>query len=178
MQTGQRATMSRWLVAAALSVFAISGCASDDEANTLFLSYSAAVQDSAVTHAHVTFPGYNRTFVDYGRFGPVAIPVDSRFGIIRVQFSRIKGQADTIGRGEISLQITRGNVYGADFTRVPANLSGPTCFGCSGYKNFPMIGSARASTDSMHLSYTNSKPLCDGCVAMVRDSVIVVARRE
>lgn len=176
MQSKQRATMSRWLVAGVLCVFAISACAAND-ANTLSLSAGGFGNDSAVAHARVTFPGFDRNFVDYGKSGPVTIPVASRSGTIRMQFARIKGQSDTIGKAEVSLKITPGYVYSAFFMRLPAGMP-VGCFGCNGELKSPMIGSASASTDSMHLSYSRALPLCKGCVTQVRDRAMVVARKE
>ena len=178
MQSRQRATMSRWLVTA-LWCAGVTACDdADNGANTLSLSYSGLVNDSAIVHAHVTFPGFDQNFAGYGKLGPVVIPVRPRSGTIRLQFARIKGQADTIGKGEVSLKITQGNVYGALFVRVPANYPEQFCFGCTGNLKFPMVGSASASTDMNYLSYTNAPPLCEGCVTQVRERGIVVARKD
>ena len=178
MQSRQRATMSRWLMVGVLCVAAVAGCDDDDNgANTLSLSAGGFGNDSAVVHTRVTFPGFDHNFVDYAKFGPVTIPVLARSGTIRMQFARIKGQSDTIGRADLSLKITRGNGYSASFVRLPAGMQ-VGCFGCNGELKSPMIGSASASTDSMHLSYSNSPPLCKGCVAVRTERVRMVARRE
>lgn len=178
MQSKQRATMSRWLVAGMLCVFAASAC--DDEesgANILSLNAGGFGNDSAVVHTRVTFPGFDRNFVNYGKSGPLTIPVSARSGTIRMQFARIKGPSDTIGKADLSLKITPGFAYSAFFMRLPAGMPSG-CFGCNGESKSPMAGSASASTDSMHLSYSSGLPLCKGCVAKGRDRAVVVARKE
>jgi hypothetical protein len=175
MRSKQTAKMLRWVMAAMLCV--VAACSGDDRANLLTLTAGSIGKDSGVTHALVTFPGFAQNFVDYGKVGPVTIPVVARSGTIRMQFSRIRGNADTIGRGELSLKITRGNAYSALFTRLSANaLFG--CFGCNGDLKFPMTGSASASSDSMHIYYSNSLPLCKGCLTQRRDSAVMVARAD
>ena len=178
MRSTQRATMSRWLAGTLLGAVAICSCDDpESRANSLSLTAGGFGNDSAVVHTRVTFPGFDNNFVDYGRLGPVTIPVAARSGTIRLRFARIKGQSDTIGKADLSLKITRGNVYGAFFIRLPAKTP-LGCFGCTGQLKFPMTGSASASTDSMHLDYSNSPPLCKGCVTQRSESIRVVAGRE
>ena len=178
MQSGPRATKSRWLMVTVLCVVAVCGCDdTDNGANVLSISGGGIRNDSAALHTRVMFPGFDNNFQDYGKLGPVYIPVRARSGTIRLQFASIKGVADTIGKGEVLLTIKRGNGYGAFFVRLPAKMP-VGCFGCTGELVFPMTGTAAASTDSMHLSYSNSPPLCKGCVARRSQRVEAVALRE
>ena len=178
MQSKQRTTMLRWLVTGLFSAIAVTACKNDDNvANTLSLGASGLGTDSAVVHTRVTYPGFDQNLVGYGGSGQVTIPVLARSGTIRMQFARIKGKADTIGRADLSLKITRGNVYSAFFIRLPAGMP-VGCFGCSGELKSPMMGSASASTDSMHLAYSSSPPLCKGCITIRSERVKMVAKRE
>ncbi len=171
----------RAVLVGVMAVVAAGACdrwKSPDE-NVLTVSASRLIVDSAQTFATVEMPGFSKA-LNEGQLGARAqFAVRAKKGTIRVRFVRVKGVADTIGRGEISFEIVKGYTYYADFMRNSANQPN-YCIGCSGSLTFPMTGSASASTDVMRLNYVHGVPLCRGCIAQRRDSaeMVTVANRE
>ena len=176
MQFFQRARVVFVGVAALIVSNACDRWTSPDE-NMLTLTANRYAPDSAQTFATLEMPGVALTFNEVQLNTRTQFAVRAKSGTIRVRFSRVKGLADTISRGEISFEIVKGYTYYADFNRERAN-QGNYCIGCSGSLTFPMIGSERSSTDVARLNYVHGLPLCRGCITQRRDSAVKVARRD
>jgi len=161
------------------AMFATGACnewTSPDE-NVVTISANRLTADSAQTFATLEMPGVSQALNEVQLSARAQFVVRGKKGTIRVSFVRVKGVADTIGRGEISFEIVKGYTYYADFMRDRPNTLSP-CFGCGGSKTFPMIGSAQASTDVMRLNYVYGLPLCRGCVTQRSEGARMLARGE
>ncbi|MEP6778357.1 MAG: hypothetical protein ABJC26_00600 [Gemmatimonadaceae bacterium] len=176
MQFIQRARAVLVGVMALVVSSACDGWTSPDE-NVLTLTANRYAPDSAQTFATLEMPGVAKILNEVQLNAQAQFAVRAKNGTIHVKFSRVKGAADTISRGEISFEIVKGYTYYADFSRQPAN-QGNLCIGCTGSLTFPMIGSESSSTDVTRLNYVHGLPLCRGCIAQRRDSAVMVARRE
>lgn len=162
-----------------LLLVALTACEDEHpDINTLHISAGTMVADSARASAIVSMPGLELSFDSTALQNRVRIPIYVRRGAIAVKFFRVKGAADTIGRGEISFDIKAGNLYEAYFVRWRANTLN-ICMGCTGSRFSIMQGSASASKDSMVIQYFAGRPLCKGCVTQrPQRSGTVVARRD
>lgn len=173
----QRGLRTVWVVVALAAC--ASACSSEPQ-NVLDIQAGVYTREKPTITALVEMPGLRFALADAQIHGQsFQMPVTARSGDIRITFIVTKSVTDTIGRGEVTLPITRGHNYSANLFRQPAGL-GYGCFGCTGSKRYPLIGSERGSTDTLWLYYTNAEPLCKGCVAErgVREPLLVAEARD
>lgn len=147
--------------------FAAGGCddwKSPDE-NMLMIQSDGGRADGSRTFAVAQVGKYRYALeLDDPNTHSARFKVRDNRGIINVRFYRIVGTSDTIGRGEVTMEIVKGYTYAAIAGRRAAKAE-TYCFGCTGVVKFPLTGSAVASTDSLHVLYTHSLPLCRNCVS-------------